>query len=628
MGWFVWVLETLASLAAGYFAAVAAFPRKGAAERAVATLLVSLSLVLCAIESCGVVDRLEPVTLALVAALLFAATSAIAIRVAGMTRVREVFASDVRLPARTAVEAWREREVGLGTIVTAGLAASVVLTMVWFFRSWTWDPVWYHVPITSYAIQEHSLRWMDTHNPYVAGYPRNVELIAAWNCIFPHDNRFDDSPQLPFALLGMAVVAAWARRVGASRPLALALGAAWFALPPVFLQAHSSHVDIACGALLTAAAFYVSDENTAASRWMCLLALGLYVGTKFSGIFHLVALAPVLAVRAVLELWRAREKRLRTFGNIVLSVGAFAAVGLHKYGQNALRTGNPLWPFQTKVPLVDHMLPGPEDVSSLYGGAPGARVAFWGLDGDFQHMLNAWFDPSPFFAPDVRGGGFGPAFRWLLLPCVIIVLADLVRGREWRKALPVIALFAVSIVVPAAYWPRYTIGAASASLVAFAMVHRQLPRRWLRVLASAALVALVAEGYRAGYAGFIAYPKHFEAALHANWLERSALNLDTFLWPTEAGLLRERELRAGDVVTYDDAAHFLGEFFCRDYRTRVMFVPSAGDPQAYLARVRALHARWVGVRRGTAAEAAIRGAGAQFLFTVPPGNEALYRMPR
>ena len=34
-----------------------------------------------------------------------------------------------------------------------------------------------------------------------------------------------------------------------------------------------------------------------------------------------------------------------------------------------------------------------------------------------------------------------PVFRWLLVPCVIAVAVDLLRGRSWRRSALVIVLF-------------------------------------------------------------------------------------------------------------------------------------------------------------------------------------------
>jgi hypothetical protein len=125
------------------------------------------------------------------------------------------------------------------------------------------------------------------------------------------------------------------------------------------------------------------------------------------------------------------------------------------------------------------------------------------------------------------------------------------------------------------------------------------------------------------------YAKHFGTALRASPLERSALQVVDWLWPTEWNLLKERELEAGDVVVYDQSVYFLAEFFTRDYRTRVEYVPSDIDVREYLARIDALKPRWVGVQRGSAAERfLVERRKAEFLFLTPRFDTGVYRMPR
>ncbi|HEX5656306.1 MAG TPA: hypothetical protein VFX59_03885 [Polyangiales bacterium] len=623
MAWVVWGSLSCFSVLAAYLVAVAAYRDRSSLERAVVTLVVTHALLMIDIQLCGLTGNFAAWPLGLVGVALFGVVASVAFFRAA--NLRATVLHDLRAPYRLVIDVWRDREPALLTLAPMAACWFVVLRMVWYFKSWTWDPVWYHVPVTSYAIQNRSIGWIPTHNIYTQGYPHSVELLAAWNCVFPRDNRFDDSSQLPFAVLGMLVVAAWARRVGASRSLAAGLGAAWFLLPPVFLQSHSTHVDVATGALLSAALLFISDENSARSRWLCLISMGLYLGCKFTGAFHLALLAPWLSVRALQELRRAGSRWPRVSLSIVGSILAVLALGIYHYVENYVYAGNPTWPFELKVPFRAQPFPGPVNLAAMWE-APGGSPYFWGAPGAFVHMLKSWFDPTPFYAPDVRSGGLGLLFRWLLLPCTLIVAADVLRLRELRRGLPVLALFLIAIGVPGAWWARFTIGAGTAALVCFALVHQQLPKRWAQAALSLALVALTTVGYADAYVGFIQYPKQFEAARNADATLRSALQIDTFLWPTEAGLLRERELKEGDIVTYDESCVFMAELFNRDYRSKVTFVSSAGDPQAFLQRVKDMKARWVGVARFSPAADALKAAGAEWLFIGPPDFE-MWRMP-
>lgn len=629
MGWVVWLLESALCLAASYALAVAVYPERGVLDRVIATLLIDATLILVAIHLCGFAGRLDRVTLGVVAALLFMGTIAVAMRRMPSGALVAALRSDLRAPLRLARDAWEEREPAVGVFVPAAMAAGTCATMVWYLRSWFWDPLWYHVPKTAYAIQEHSLRWVSTPIVQVQANPQHVELLALWNCIFQHDNRLDDSGQLSFLVLGAAVIAAWARRVGVSRPLAAAVGATWIALPPVFLQAHSAHVDVAWSAMFTAAVYFTVGRPERRDRWMGFVAWGLFLGTKYTGPFHLALFAPYLVARALVEVFaHPRRDRWRALGDVALSACVAPLLGLPKYVQNLLHTGNPMFPFELRVPVLGIQLHGPNGIDAEFGGGPGGNPAFFGTPRALHTLLASWYDADLVWAPVVMSGGFGPVFCWLLVFVVAALACDVLRGREVRRGLLPLFLFVESLQLPIPYVTRLVIGAGSASLVAFAIVHSGIRARLPRLALSLALVGLTWAGYRDAYRGFIVYPRYLDRARAASVVERASLQVDSLLWPTRWALARERELAGGGVIAYDESVLFLGDLFNHDYGSRVVFVSSGGDPGAYVRRLGALRARWVGVTRRSPAERALVARGAEFLFVAPISEMAVYRVGR
>ncbi len=635
MAWLVWILLTLLAIAAGYAVAAAVYPERGTSHRLVVLHVVTASLVLFALEACGYANRLERVTLGVVSAALFGGTFHLAYRHVGRAKLKELLRADVRAPWLLLRETWTTREIAVLLAVPAALAFGTSVIIAWCFPSWTFDPIWYHVPITAYAIQNHGLSWVPTHVNYIAGYPNNIELLAVWNCIFPMDNRFDETSQFPFAVLGVLVVIAWARKLGASRPIAFAAGAAFYALPPLFLLVHTTYVDVATNTCFAAAVYFALDKPTSRDRWMCFLAMGLFVGMKYSGAYQLLVVAPWLFVRVVIELWDARKsvaqralwKRL---GDVVLSVVAFAVVGLHKYVQNAVVMGNPVFPFKTKLPVLGIVLPGPEDSFGNVGAAGESKPWLFGTQADLQLLLDKWLIQNPTYTPEVHDGGFGPSFLWVALPCLLFVLGDTLRGKRWKDGLPILVLFLLVIRQPMGWWPRYTLAAALAAMVAFAVVHTEVRSRIAKLGLSLLFVWLGWGGYTAGKKGFSdVFPEKVPRFFRASALDRASMQIEGFQWPDTFGRLRETEFDAGDVITYDQSASFIAEYFTRDYRTKVTYVASEGTtPEAYVHRIRQLRARWVGVQGGTAAEAAVKRAGGVLLFNAPGTSTNLYRMPR
>ncbi len=627
MGWVVWFVESALCLVASYLVAAAVYPDRSVLDRAIAAIIVGSTMILAAIHVCGVAEVLSPWPLGLLSAGMFGVAIFFALRSLPWARALAIARSDLGAPVRLARDVWTERELAIGTLVPAALAAGICLLMVWYFRSWTWDPVWYHVPKTHFAIQEHSIRWRAMANPWTQGNPHDVEMLAVWNCIFQRDNRLDDSSQMPFLFLGAFVAAAWCRRVGATRGLSAALGATWIALPPVFLQAHSTHVDVAWNAMFATAVYYTVGKPERRDRWLCYMAWGLFLGTKYTGAFHLALMAPYLAGRAIYEVWKSPGKRLRTVVDVVVSIVAILPLAFFKFVQNAINARNPMYPFEWQIRALHMHFPGVITLGGEYGGGADNNPTFFGAPNAVRDLITSWYDNVPFYCPDVRSGGFGTVFRFLLLPCVIFVLGDLVRGRNWRRSLLPVVLFFQALMVPIPYMTRFILAAGIAALVATAIVFTDVKSRVLRAGLSVALVAFTFVGYQEGFRGFIVFPRYFAQAVNATPVERATMQIDTFLWPSRWARAREEEIAPGEVITYDESVHFMGDLFCHDYHCRVVYVPSRRDPNAFMRDVSALHPRWVGVEHGSGSEAALRRAGGEYLFVTPDSGMAMWRMP-
>lgn len=539
--------------------------------------------------------------------------------------MREALRKDLGAPRRL----WRESWADLAHLAVLGPALWVggtALLVAWYYRSWTWDPSWYHVPITNLAIQTGSLAWFDTPNIYTAGYPRAVELLATWHCLLPLNHRLDDAGQLAFAPLGALVVAAWARREGASRGASLGAGVAWFALPPVFLQCYATFVDVAFGASIAGGWYFATGPLTRGARWNASLCFLFAVACKFTGCFHLAMASPLLFGRFLVELYRARGRRLRTFGDALLMLLVLLPVFIEKYVQNTLREGNPFWPYITRLPLFG-IRPGAEAPEPVMGAPIGARLYFWGGPEYWERMVRGWGLFNPRWHPTPLEGGYGVVFFFLFLPAVVALGWDALRGRAPARRLALPALLVVAHTVPMPFWTRYTLAGAAASAVAWGLLASQLPglRRAALGLLLAALTTVMCA---LSYSGFVVHPRHWAAVSRASWQERSALQIDTFLWPSEWGLAKEREFRAGDVLVYDATPHFLSDLWTYDYRSRVLYVPQQGDGQAFVRRVRELRARWVVLGGGSPADHLLRRAGAQYLFTLPSSGAVALRLRR
>lgn len=629
LGWCAWALLTLLAFVAGGCVALRLFPERGLLHRATAAVLVTVALLVTVLQAAGLLALLRPLPLGLLALLLFGGTALVA-----MWPLRGQLRARLRHDLRAALGSPKVNVLDLPWFASWALGLAIVgavLERVWYFKTWGWDAAWYHVPITDFTLQNGSLAWIDSPVTSVQGFPRNVELLAVWNCIFPRDNRLDDSPQLVFLLLGVLLLAAWARRLGVSRSMALGLGPLWLSMPPIFLEAPHNGNDIACGVLLACFAYFLLDGPRRANRYLAFAAAGLYVGSKYTAVLHMALLAPLVLV----WLWRegrAAERRWRWLGDVALSLGLACWLGLVKYAQNALHTGNPFFPMDMTVPVLHWHFAGTYFPSSMdyipFAEDPRMRLAgghyawFFSRPADFTKMVTTWFDAHPFLEPNVHTGGFGAIFRWLLLPCLGLAAVQAVLGRARRETLWVLGLFGVAIIVPAAYWPRYIVAASVASVLALALVWSSLQQRVARLLLGLAALGLGLGSFQSAFAGGVSMAQYRAELRRLAPHERANVQVADMLWPFELAQLRDRELGEGEVLAFDESAYFESDLFSPDFHTRVVHVPT-GELSTYLPRLRAAHARWAIADHRAAG--LLRSAGAELIRAWPPVS--VYRLP-
>jgi hypothetical protein len=621
-GFALWAALTAFAFASSWALAASLLRDRGALARLQLALLLQAALTLTAVQGLGALGVLYRPALIAAGLVLFMAAFA-----CKRGSVRDLFAQDLQRVRSFFGEAWTEREILTLALLACAIPYGAQALIIYCFRSWTWDPAWYHVPITNYAITEHGLGFLASHNIRAAGFTRNLELLSVWNVLLPKDSQLDDLAQAPFCLLAFVSMAAWARDLKAPRSLAAGLGAALLLAPPTFLQAASTHVDIACAALLLTV--WQQWTQRRFGRLECAIgciALFLYIGTKFTGLYHAGLLLPLFAIRCF---FGRRRGVVRDFVWLV-PLGFWLGGGLI-YLHNLRTYGNPIWPIETKV-LGLQLKGGGIDASQEW------VPPFFKAAGSFSRMWHSWYEVPGEIWPDIRGGGFGPLYRWLTLPCCLILLLNLVRRRDLVQTASVLGLLALALSVPDAWWPRFTLCAAAAALASTALVWEQLRFAWPRRALSLATLALACWGIAEGWPGI--YPlRYTNRALRTPHLARSLIQPADWLWTEEMCRMREQELRAGDAVAFDDSIFFMSDLWTTDLRNRVIYIQHPADldhdskpwnaalDQQYLDKLKAENVTWAAVRPGKSAERALLKAGGTRLFLTPRYQSAIVRTP-
>jgi hypothetical protein len=309
---------------------------------------------------------------------------------------------------------------------------------------------------------------------------------------------------LPVGVLGAMCLA---KLLGASRPFAMAAGAAYVMVPVNISQAATTYVDsgfASCVIAFVASLLFVTSSlgrQGAFMPWPALPALGASMGmavaSKGTGglivVVGLAMLAVHIAAKAFVGRQPGRHKLLAAGFAFVALAGIIAtAVGGFWYIRNYLIMGSPLYPAGVNV--AGHQIFPGLSVAKMIGTEECAPIAMrhWP---QCAKVLFVWaqlgFDgcrwPDTMWFTDTRQGGLG--YFWLLgcVPSILAMLAAAVfRPGVVRRSILLSLLAVVGVTflaTPMNWWARYTLWKYALGLPCFAAVasaamgRRALPTR-------------------------------------------------------------------------------------------------------------------------------------------------------
>jgi hypothetical protein len=271
------------------------------------------------------------------------------------------------------------------------------------------------------------------------------------------------------------------------------------------------------------------------------------------------------------------------------------------YARNAILFGNPFWPYQMKV--LGIALPGTHDDAPV-------RTPPWGGPDNLAALWRSFFEPNPPWMVDVRVGGFGPLFPWVLLPCIAgVIIIGVLRARRSQRTpgiLTIVVLVTAVLIQPASWWGRFTLTLPAAGLLAVAILFGRfrgfVPQ--LALLGISLFAVLQAWPARIGLYG----PP---ALLQASWRmsPQARATQSFFLWQPEWMSRREAAMGPGDAAAYDDSVEHLYPLWRFDGTNRVLYRPMSDSAANWLQQLENERVHWVAIRRGSAAEEALHSAG-------------------
>lgn len=317
-----------------------------AAERLIAFLVVLSACLVCVVTlggSLGLASNKAAMLSLTVALMLFAITPLV--RKSGFGAVIKSGESLVRASDRLVRLALEEKALRVGM---ACVGASWVLLFIERLLAppVAWDALTYHLLFPIHWIQEGRLDTLvqPTGDPSTPFYPLVGEMHFYWGLLSTGSDWWCAWAQGPFWIASSLAVACIARLVGARRMPAAIAGLLWGSVPVVIRQSVEPMVDLMQVAFCLAAGFLLLRCVVLGGSWRYLMAaaaVGLTIGTKYTGLVWVLALVP-LALAATL---RCGERGVRLMLLLTLSIAAAALLGGYAYVRNTLVAGNPVFPL-------------------------------------------------------------------------------------------------------------------------------------------------------------------------------------------------------------------------------------------------------------------------------------------
>ncbi|AKU96311.1 hypothetical protein AKJ09_02975 [Labilithrix luteola] len=531
------------------------------------------------------------------------------------------------LPFEGLMKTWERRSLATIGALAALLLFPWMALSAYLAPAWRdWDALWYHEPLTGFTIQNHGFAPVPLPSglQVVNGVQRLCEMTQTWFAIWG-GRRLIDLTNVAFMPLLAASMFALARRYTKDVVTGVAWASALVLFPGFVRMLQSTMVDPQACALLLAAAYFVTHPKLdRTNATYAILGLTLAVGAKIWSIVPVGLLSLVLLFRLL-----ARRKENGGLASIVLVlVGTVCLIGMQAitYLRNWLNFQNPLWPIITynNDALGIHWK---GNIVTVDAGASRLNIDFnEPFLVFYKKMLAAPFTAmSPGHTWQLNDYGFG--YAWVVFP--VAAVAILLVTARWlsRTSARVFKLGGASTpdeatssamvlavvggaslyLSPALHIPRYHVAAVGmlCAVICWLSGRQTGSRLAMGVAIVAQLSSICTLHWAPKKAPFVSVyaPEHVLHWLKTPYPQREVQDVGTHEIPRmmispvnpETGLAREREVKAGDVVGFDNI-DFASLLWNNAYSNKVVWL-SSNDPLGEANRIGAV---WVYTRPGTA----------------------------
>ena len=387
-----------------------------------------------------------------------------------------------------------------------GLSLCWMMFIGYLFPSYTWDALWYHLPIVGYIMQNGAIQEIANNSfieQFINIFPKNIELLFLWNIIFLKSDILTDLTQMVFALMGVLTVCSLAIKLKVKEKNAIYSGLLFFFTPIMILQSTTNYVDIAISVLfIVALNFLVSDgvitsedselriTNEKRRKIFLLfggLAAGMLLGAKGSGPLFIVILSSLVIIQKIRKhIVYTRNQGVCKEYKMLDSVKSYLIfftvptllMGGYWYMKNWVLYNNPVYPMEVSIfgkiffkGLYKEMI---EPVPGIIN-----RLSF------FTRPVYVWLEYVEYYLYDSRLGGLGPVWFILFIPSLGFSLLHAAKNRKYHFLAIAAIVMAGFFLYPRNWTPRYVIFIVGLGALSFgyAMDYFNKRGRAIRIIA-------------------------------------------------------------------------------------------------------------------------------------------------
>ena len=263
--------------------------------------------------------------------------------------VSESFSALLRSVAALSTSVAGDRRARIA-LCCVGVPWLLVFSERFLFPPVAWDALTYHLTFPLHWLRSGRLDTLvlPTGDPSQTYYPLVGEMHYYWRFLSTGSDAWSALSQVPYLVVAMVAIAGITRLLGASTSVSVLAAALWAGLPIVLRQSVEPMVDIAITTFVFAGVFLLfrwGEEGGSFRLTLAAAALGLAIGTKYTGLLWFVSTIPLVFMGTS----RIRPPRLSS----VLGCGlVLVLLGGYAYARNTWTGGNPLLPLNLSVGSV------------------------------------------------------------------------------------------------------------------------------------------------------------------------------------------------------------------------------------------------------------------------------------